>query len=161
MSISGDVVAFAATGPGGQSGIYVSLPTSPVGGFPGDPFKVIDLNDTLDGKTLTGLLLGPGGLSGDPLAFAATFSDGSQGIYTVPVVVEMEITSAARAGNDLQLTYTAPSGYNYSVQTRTDMVSGAWATLPGTNYGNGSLLQTTVTNPFAQPRQFYRVQQSH
>jgi hypothetical protein len=40
-------------------------------------------------------------------------------------------------------------------------VTGAWATLPGTNYGNGSLLQTTVTNPFAAPKQFYRVQQSH
>ena len=161
VSLSGDVVAFAATGPGGQLGIYMSFPNAPVRSFPNTPVKVIDLNDTLDGKTLTGLLLGPGGLSGDALAFAAAFSDGSQGIYTIPVVAETEITSAVRAGPDLQLTYTAPAGYNYSVQSRTDLVTGAWTTLPGTDYGNGSLLQTTVTNPFAVPRQFYRVQQSH
>ena len=161
VSISGDVVAFAATGPDGQLGIYVSFPSDPIRGYPTDPIKVIDLNDTLDRKTITGLRLGPGGLSGDPLAFAATFSDGSQGIYTLPVVAEVAITSAVRAGPDLQLTYTAPAGYNYSVQTRTDLLTGAWATLPGTNSGNGSLLQTTVSNAFAAPRQFYRVQQSH
>jgi hypothetical protein len=158
VSISGGVVAFAATGPGGQVGIYASAPADSV--YPPSPLKVIDMQDTLDGKTITGLRLGPAGLSGDPVAFTATFSDGSQGVYTLPVVAEVEITSAVRAGPDLQLTYTAPAGYNYSVQSRTDLVTGAWATLSGTNVGNGSILQTTVSNPFAAPKQFYRVQQT-
>jgi hypothetical protein len=160
VSLSGDVVAFAATGPSGQMGIYVNFPTGPVGSFSGEPLKVIDLLDTLDGKTLTGLMLGSGGFSGDPLAFTANFSDGSQGIYLVAVVAEVDITAAVRTGADLLLSYTAPAGYNYSIQTRTDLVTGAWATLPGTNYGNGTVQQTTVTNPFAAPRQFYRVQQT-
>lgn len=104
VSISGDVVAFAATGPGGQMGIYVSHPVNSV--YPSDPLKVIDLNDTLDGKTITGLLLGPGGLSGDPLASAATFSDGSQGTYTIPVVAEVAITSAVHAPRPLSYAWS-------------------------------------------------------
>ena len=162
VSLSGDVVAVAATGPGGQMGIYVSAPANSV--FPGTPFKVIDLNDTLDGKTITGLLLAPGGLSGDPLGFVATFGDGSQGVYVVPVVVEVAITSAAPtgsgAGSALQLSYTAPGGYNYTVQSRTNLVTGSWTTLPGVNYGNGSIQQFTVPIPVGTPRQFYRIQQS-
>ena len=43
---------------------------------------------------------------------------------------------------------------------RTDLVSGSWATLPGTtNSGNGSTLQQTLTNAINLPQQFFRVKQ--
>jgi hypothetical protein len=174
LSVSGNMVAFTGTGANGQSGIYVSFPSNPnfpgAPVFPGSPIKAIDLNDMLDAKTITGFQLGPAGLSGDPVAFAATFSDGSQGIYTVPVVVEPAIISvvptAATGGlkkkipATLQLGYTAPAGYSYSLESSGDLSGGVWTSLGITNLGNGSLLQTILTNPFTQPQQFYRIQQS-
>jgi hypothetical protein len=39
-------------------------------------------------------------------------------------------------------------------------VTGSWTTLPGVNYGNGSIQQFTVPIPVGTPRQFYRIQQS-
>ena len=47
--------------------------------------KVIDLTDTLDGKSLTDVSLGNRGLSGNQLVFGATFVDGSSGIYRATV----------------------------------------------------------------------------
>jgi hypothetical protein len=162
---SASPVAFIGTGSGGQEGIYVSSPVGPHNPgdplFPTNPIKVIDLNDTLDGKTISNLQLGPGGLSGDPLVFAATFTDGTQGIYLAPVVMDVVITSINRVGADLKITYTAPVGYNYSVQSCTDLARGEWTTVSGPNPGNDSTVQTTVPSPFATaPMQFFRIQQS-
>ncbi len=71
-------VAFIGYGSNSQAGIYTTLG--------GSLSKVIDINDTLDGKTLrpfsfTSATLGREGLSRNQLAFLAQFTDGSQGVY--------------------------------------------------------------------------------
>jgi cytochrome c len=57
----------------GQEGIYARI-----GGM---LTKVLDLTDSLDGKTLAHLFLGYQAVSGNQIVFTANFSDGSQGIY--------------------------------------------------------------------------------
>jgi hypothetical protein len=47
--------------------------------------KALDLNDQLDGKTISSLRLGCSGLDGGLLAYGATFIDGSEGLYTLCV----------------------------------------------------------------------------
>lgn len=76
-SISGSNVAFLGQGSGGQMGIFVR--------FGGALLKVIDLSDMLDGKMLSALRLGRGGLSGNQVAFGATFTDGSEGIFVATI----------------------------------------------------------------------------
>jgi hypothetical protein len=78
VSLSGGSVAFVGEGVGGQLGVYTELA--------GSLHKVIDLGDSLDGKTLSSLELGSEGLSGLSIAFHALFTDGSEGIYiaTIP-----------------------------------------------------------------------------
>ena len=77
VSISATDVAFLGMGSAGQTGIFDTS-----GGALTD---VADVGDMLDGKLITGLAFGGGGLFGDPIAFQATFADGSQGIYTIGV----------------------------------------------------------------------------
>jgi T5SS/PEP-CTERM-associated repeat protein len=74
VSLSATDVAFFAMGASGQQGIYDMTGGALV--------KVIDLTDLVDGRPIAGLSFSRSGLSGDPLAFQATFVDGSQGIYT-------------------------------------------------------------------------------
>ena len=76
------IVAFRGFGPSGQEGIYASIG--------GSLTKVIDLSNTLDGKTLTHLFLPFEAVSGNQIAFAAQFADGSRGIYVAEVVDEDE-----------------------------------------------------------------------
>lgn len=71
------IVAFRGFGPSGQEGIYASIS--------GSLTKVIDLSNTLDGKTLTHLFLGYESVSGNQIAFAAQFANGSRGIYVAEV----------------------------------------------------------------------------
>jgi hypothetical protein len=47
--------------------------------------KVIATGQVIGGKTITGLTMGRTGLNGDPIAFQATFDDGSQAIYIIEV----------------------------------------------------------------------------
>jgi hypothetical protein len=77
VSLSDTDIAFLAFGSGGQQGIY-----DLTGGL---LVKVVDLNDIIDGRSITGLQLASTGLFGDPIAFEATFADGSQGIYVAAV----------------------------------------------------------------------------
>jgi sugar lactone lactonase YvrE len=77
VSISATDTAFLGFGANGQQGIY------DLNG--GTLTKVVDLNDTIDGRAITGLRLSATGLSGDPIAFQATFADGSEGIYFASV----------------------------------------------------------------------------
>src|SRR5262249_38736040 len=71
------LMAFRGFGPSGQEGIYASIG--------GSLSKVIDLSDSLDGKTLTHLFLGYKSVSRDQIAFAAQFADGSRGIYVAQI----------------------------------------------------------------------------
>ncbi|NIA07447.1 MAG: PEP-CTERM sorting domain-containing protein [Actinobacteria bacterium] len=72
-SLDGGNVAFWAEGSSGQEGIYADLG----GGLE----KVVDLADTIDGKTIASLVLSNEGLSSNSIAFRARFSDNSEGIY--------------------------------------------------------------------------------
>jgi hypothetical protein len=155
VSISETDVAFLGTGANGQTGIYDLTG--------GQLIKAIAVGDMISGKTVTGLNFTRGGLWGDPIAFQAIFDDGSQGLYTSAVVAPpfaLRLTAVARLGDDLRLSFNSLAGTNYVLQSRADLVSGSWATLPGTtNSGNGGPVQQTLSNAVNLPQQFYRVKQ--
>jgi hypothetical protein len=65
-------VAFVGTGGGGQKGLYVASTLT----------KVLDLNDEVAGKGVADIRLGPRGFSGNQLAFAVAFVDGTQALLT-------------------------------------------------------------------------------
>ncbi|MGZ4956133.1 MAG: DUF7453 family protein [Methylobacter sp.] len=80
-SLSGNWVAFFGASSNGGGGIYVDqedVKHNPLQ-------KVIDTSDVLDDKTITGLSFGKEGLSRNQLAFIASFSDGSSGIYKAEI----------------------------------------------------------------------------
>lgn len=56
-----------------NSGLYAQLG--------GRTVKVLEVLDELDGKTVSAVRVGPEGLLGDRVAFVATFTDGSEGVY--------------------------------------------------------------------------------
>lgn len=75
-ALDGTAIAFVgydASNPFSSLGIYTTLG--------GTLSTVIDVNDSLDHKIITSLRLGPEGFFGGAIAFLASFSDGSQGIY--------------------------------------------------------------------------------
>ena len=77
--------------------------------------KAIAVGDTIGGRTVTGLNFTRSGLFGDPVAFQATFDDGSQGLYTSAVVAPpfaLRLTAVARLGNDLRLSFNSLAGTN-------------------------------------------------
>lgn len=60
--------------------------------------KIIDTGDTLDGKILTDIdIQFNGAISGDKVAFSASFSDGSKGIYFA-VIPEPSISLLLASG---------------------------------------------------------------
>ncbi len=66
--------AYVSSTPGSSfQGIYTTLG--------GELTKVIDINDSLLGKTINSFSFGREGLSGNQIAFGVTFSDRSQAIY--------------------------------------------------------------------------------
>ncbi len=95
----------------------------------------------------------------------AAGGDGSDiGAFEVQSVcqpVDFRITAIKQIGSseDLRLSYTTVLGSNYVVQTTSNLVSGSWTSLPGTNVGIGVVMQSIVTNALAAPQGFYRAQQ--
>jgi hypothetical protein len=153
VSESDTDVAFLGHGSGSQTGIYDMTG--------GQLRKVIAVGDAIQGKTIAGLNFSRDGLFGDPIAFQATFNDGSQGIYTIdvpPPQMEPHIIALERSGPDLRLSFTSVAGQNYAIQARADLSSGTWTTLSGTRTsGDGNTVQVTLLNALGQPQQFYRV----
>ncbi|MGD0207556.1 MAG: choice-of-anchor Q domain-containing protein [Verrucomicrobiota bacterium] len=96
----------------------------------------------------------------------AAGGDGSDiGAFEVQEVcrpVDFRVTAIKGIGSsdDLRLSYTTVLGSNYVVQARSNLVSGSWSSLSGTNVGIGVVMQTIVTNALAAPQGFYRIQQS-
>jgi hypothetical protein len=74
VSLSATDVVFLGLGSSGQQGIYDMTG--------GSLTKVVDLSDIVDSRPVASLHFSPSGLSGNQLAFQATFVDGSQGLYT-------------------------------------------------------------------------------
>ena len=77
LSFDAGNVAFLGFDAFGGQGIYTNTG--------GALTKVIGLNDSLDGKTVSGLSLGTGGLDGGAIAFTASFT-GSEGIFVATSV---------------------------------------------------------------------------
>lgn len=92
---NGDV-AFLGTQQDGSSGLYVASP-GPSGT---DIETVIEINDSLDGKTLSSLVLGQDAIEDGSLTFLASFDDGSQGVYeaiTLGPIVRAQAPTPATA----------------------------------------------------------------
>lgn len=66
--------------------------------FGGQLSEVIQVGDTLDGKTVSKVLMSSQALSGDYLTFAATFSDNSQAAYLVSLAAVPEPSILALLG---------------------------------------------------------------
>ena len=76
-AISGTLVAFLGTGNFNQLGLYYE-------DLAGGPLnKLIASGDALDGRTVSALQFGLGGLDGNSLTFEADFTNGTSGIYYV------------------------------------------------------------------------------
>jgi hypothetical protein len=154
VSISETDLAFLGRGVGGQTGIYDFVDD--------ELFKVVAVGDSIGGKRITGLDFSRNGLWGDPIAFRATFEDGSEGLYTIDIIVPfvLRVTLVERIGNNLRLRFKSVAGQNYVIQSRADPAAGNWTDLPAPPIaGTGSILQATVTLTPGEPRQFYRVKQ--
>jgi hypothetical protein len=153
VSVSATDLAFLGHGAGGQTGIYDMTG--------GQLRKVISVGDAIQGKLIAGLGFSRGGLFGDPIAFQATFIDGSQGVYSIdvlPLQSELRIIAVEKIGNDLRLSFTSVAGQNYGIQSRAGLSSAGWADLPGTTTpGTGATIQVALPNALGQPQQFYRV----
>jgi uncharacterized repeat protein (TIGR01451 family) len=79
-------------------------------------------------------------------------------VFYVLALSEVVITSVARVGADLRLTFETSLGKNYVVQTESDLTEGQWVDVPGSNsIGTGHILPVTISDAFTQPHQFYRV----
>ena len=76
-----------------------------------------------------------------------------------PAIGPLRITAAEKLGNDLRLSFASAFGQRYVIQGSPALASGDWTNFPGTNAGTGGTVQTTLTNAFSGPQQFYRVQQ--
>ena len=82
------------------------------------------------------------------------------GLDNVSVIGGLRISAVEKLGGDLRLSFASVAEQSYAVQSRADLVSGAWTTLSGTtNPGTGGTLPVTLTNATSEPRQFYRVVQ--
>jgi probable HAF family extracellular repeat protein len=97
----------------------------------------------------SGEIVGSGLVGGQPHAFAL-----------IPSAVALRITSVARVGAVLQLSFTTQAGHMYNVLGTSDLVTGVWTPVETGIAGNGATIQVTIPNQFGQPRQFYRIQQS-
>jgi hypothetical protein len=92
-AIDGGDIAFLGSGLAGQLGLYLAVS--------GVPFKVVDLTDTVFGKTLESLGFFNEGLSGGALTFFAQFTDGSRAIVradATPAVPEPATLLLVAAG---------------------------------------------------------------
>jgi hypothetical protein len=87
VATDGGIVAFLGYGIGGQRGIY-----SYEGGV---LEKVLDLNTTLDGKSVSDLFFYSEGLDARNLLFQANFTDGSSGLFIASVPEPSAIALAA------------------------------------------------------------------
>jgi uncharacterized repeat protein (TIGR01451 family) len=93
-------------------------------------------------------------------AVSSTGADANPGdnVSYVLALSEVVITSVDQVGTDLRLTFETSLGKNYVVQTKSDWTEEKWVDVPGSNStGTGYILPVTISNPFAQPHQFYRV----
>jgi predicted outer membrane repeat protein len=93
----------------------------------------------------------------DPNVVNASGGDGSDiGAYEA----SLRLVSAAKAGSDLQVTFTSIVGKSYQLQERSSLVSGTWNSFGDTVAGNGGVAPLNAAGAFNQSIHFYQVLQS-
>ena len=119
--ISGGNVAFVGEGEGGQAGIYVGWPPTPI--FPTDPIKVVDLHTIIPGGTgaFTGAPPDPC-MSGQNVAFIGEGASGQEGVYASFIVNVAQPQDPIKIAD---LNTAVPGG------TGTFLAFGGWGTTPG------------------------------
>jgi len=75
------------------------------------------------------------------------------------VFTGLRITALARSGADLQLSLTSQIGHTYTVQGFTSLADGVVRDLITGIPGTGGTIQTTISNTFVYPQQFFRIMQ--
>lgn len=125
---------------------------TPPAGATGNVWMTFTHDFTADSETTPLTIEGVGAFGGAYL--------GLDDISVVPQGPVFLITGFEKLENDLRLSFNSENGKDYAIQGRADLATGDWETLPGTtNSGTGGTVQTTVTNAFLTPQQFYRIQQ--
>ena len=77
----------------------------------------------------------------------------------LPLPPKVVITAVARIGNGLSLSFTSAPGQDFVIQTRADLVSGAWQILSGATFSSaGGTTVVTVPLALQQPQGYCRVQ---
>jgi len=86
MSLDSGHIAF-------QAGLADTFDNAIFTNVRGDLERVVSTGDTVDGRTISYLWLGPDALSGNSLAFVANFTDGTQGILlaTLPEPITLSV----------------------------------------------------------------------
>ncbi|MEI8346850.1 MAG: hypothetical protein WCG27_05255 [Pseudomonadota bacterium] len=69
------------------------------------------------------------------------------------------ITKIKKNGANVDLSFTSSKGYNYSIQSRTNLNFGSWSNLTGTYPGTGATAQTTLTNAATTSPKYFRIKQ--
>jgi len=70
----------------------------------------------------------------------------------------LNITALEIVGNELTLSFTAVAGRIYSIQSRADLGSGEWTTIPDSDtLGKGEIVRMKVVKLLSEPRRFYRL----
>lgn len=74
---------------------------------------------------------------------------------------DLKIGAVEVSAGNFSFSFETVPGRTYSIESRASLESGTWQTVPGTETpGTGQPARITITNPFTQPQQFYRVKQS-
>jgi uncharacterized delta-60 repeat protein len=138
VSTSRGHTAFLAEGSFGQAGIYVASTLQ----------KVVAVGDTLAGQTVAALRFGRDGLDGNRLAFAATFADGSEGVFlaelslvanAAPFAIDDAATTSEDVGTAIHLVAndSDPDGDALTVTALTPPAHGTVV-----DHGNGTVTYT-------------------
>src|SRR6185437_14477266 len=119
--ISGGNVCFVGEGDGGQAGIYVGWPPSPIN--PPDPIKVVDLHTIIPGGTGTFVSFPVDPMiSGQNVVFIGEGGSGQQGVYASFIV---NVATPSDPVKIADLNTAVPGG------TGTFLGFGGWGTTPG------------------------------
>ncbi len=120
----------------------------------GNQWKTFTMNFTADSTST-------------PLTFRGTASAGGSylGLDQVSVLAGngstgVSVAAAAVAGDSLQLSFTSVAGKAYLLESREELATGGWKTVPGTvSVGTGGTLEIQVPGVFDQPQSFFRVRE--